>query len=296
MRESQMKKIIAAAVAAAFVAPAFAADVTISGAGEVIFIDTAGSTSTQVDQAFTVGASTELANGMTVSTDINIGADDDGENSKAIFNEGGNSVTVSGAFGKIDIGDTSGAVDAIDDVTESAKELGVGSGGNDAAVLWTLPSLAEGLTVNLSMNTDTNTADSDVDSAGKANGVSVKYANSGLTVGYGVNDYDSNVEEAIYNATYSMSGVTVAMESLKDTAADGTETKYSNFGITYATGDLKLGYETQEKKSSGSVSNEYNIVTAQYSLGGGVTAYVETYEDTKTADSDKTALGLEFKF
>jgi len=289
-----MKKIIAAAVAAAFVAPAFAADVTISGAGEVIFIDTAGSTSTQVDQVFTVGASTELANGMTVSTDINMGADDDGET--GLFNEGGNSVTISGAFGKIDIGDTSGAVDAIDDVTESAKELGVGSGGNDAAVLWTLPSLAEGLTVNLSMNTDTNTADSDVDSAGKANGVSVKYANSGLTVGYGVNDYDSNVEEAIYNATYSMSGVTVALESLKDTAADGTETKYSNYGITYKTGDLLLGYETQEKKSSGSVSNEYNIVTVQYSLGGGVTAYAETYEDTKTADSDKTALGLEFKF
>jgi hypothetical protein len=294
MRESQMKKIIAAAVAAAFVAPAFAADVTISGAGEVIFIDAAGSTSTQVDQVFTVGASTELANGMTVSTDINMGADDDGET--GLFNEGGNSVTISGAFGKIDIGDTSGAVDAIDDVTESAKELGVGSGGNDAAVLWTLPSLAEGLTVNLSMNTDTNTADSDVDSAGKANGVSVKYSNSGLTLGYGVNDYDSNVEEAIYNATYSMSGVTVAMESLKDTTAAGAETKYSNFGITYKTGDLLLGYETQEKKASGSVSNEYNVVTVQYSLGGGVTAYAETYEDTKTANSDKTALGLEFKF
>jgi outer membrane protein OmpU len=294
MRESQMKKIIAAAVATAFVAPAFAADVTVSGASEVIFIDTAGTTSTQVDQIFTVSATQELSNGMTVSTDINMGADDDGET--GLFNEGGNSVTVSGAFGKIDMGDTSGAVDAIDDITESAKELGVGSGGNDAAVLWTLPTFAEGLTINLSMNTDENTADSDVDTAGKANGASVKYSNSGLTIGYGVNDYDSNVEEAIYNASYSMSGVTVAMESLKDTTAAGAETKYSNFGITYKTGALLLGYETQEKKSSGSVSNEYNIVTAQYSLGDGVTAYVETYEDTKTANSDKTALGLEFKF
>jgi outer membrane protein OmpU len=294
MRESQMKKIIAAAVATAFVAPAFAADVTVSGASEVIFIDTAGTTSTQVDQVFTVSATQELSNGMTVSTDINMGADDDGET--GLFNEGGNSVTVSGAFGKIDMGDTSGAVDAIDDITESAKELGVGSGGNDAAVLWTLPTFAEGLTINLSMNTDENTADSDVDTAGKANGASVKYSNSGLTIGYGVNDYDSNVEEAIYNASYSMSGVTVAMESLKDTTAAGAETKYSNFGITYKTGALLLGYETQEKKSSGSVSNEYNIVTAQYSLGDGVTAYVETYEDTKTANSDKTALGLEFKF
>jgi hypothetical protein len=290
-----MKKIIAAAVATAFVAPAFAADVTISGAGEVIMIDSNGSTSMQVDQVFTVGASTELANGWTVSTDINMGADDDGET--GLYNEGGNSVTVAGPFGKIDIGDTSGAVDAIDDVTESAKELGKGSGGNDAAVLWTLPSLAEGLTVNLSMNTDTNTADSDVDSAGKANGASVKYSVAGLTVGYGVNEYDSKVEEQIFNAQYSISGVGLSIEQLKDTAADATSTKTNNIGITYKTGDLFLGYENQEaKNSSGAVANEYNVITAQYSLGGGVTAYVETYEDTKTADSDKTAVGLEMKF
>jgi len=289
-----MKKIIAAAVATAFVAPAFAADITISGASEAIFIDTAGSTSTQVDQVFTVAASTELANGMTVSTDINMGADDDGET--GLFNEGGNSLTISGAFGKIDIGDTSGAVDAIDDVTESAKELGQGTDGNDAAVLWTLPSLAEGLTVNVSLNTDSNTADSDVDTAGKANGVSVKYSNSGLTVGYGVNDYDSNVEEAIYNATYSMSGIKVAMESLKDTTAAGVETKQNAYGITYQTGDLMLGWETQETSSAGTVSTDYTIFTAQYSLGGGVTAYIETSDDAKTANSDTTAAGIEFKF
>jgi len=276
------------------VAPAFAADITISGASEAIFIDTAGSTSTQVDQVFTVAASTELANGMTVSTDINMGADDDGET--GLFNEGGNSLTISGAFGKIDIGDTSGAVDAIDDVTESAKELGQGTDGNDAAVLWTLPSLAEGLTVNVSLNTDTNTADADVDSAGKANGVSVKYSNSGLTVGYGVNDYDSNVEEAIYNATYSMGGIKVAMESLKDTTAAGVETKQNAYGITYQTGDLMLGWETQETSSAGTVSTDYTIFTAQYSLGGGVTAYIETSDDAKTANSDTTAAGIEFKF
>jgi outer membrane protein OmpU len=289
-----MKKIIALAVASAFVAPAFAADITISGASEAIFIDTAGATSTQVDQVFTVGASTELANGMTVSTDISMGADDDGET--GLFNEGGNSVTISGAFGKIDIGDTSGAVDAIDDVTESAKELGQGTDGNDAAVLWTLPTLAEGLTVNLSMNTDTNTADSDVDSAGKANGVSVKYSNSGLTIGYGVNEYDSNVEEAIYNASYSMSGVKVALESLKDTTAAGVETKQNAYGLTYTTGDLLIGVETQETSSAGSVSTDYTVYTVQYSLGGGVTAYIETSDDAKTANSDTTAAGLEFKF
>jgi len=289
-----MKKIIAAAVAAAFVTPAFAADITISGAGEAIFIDNAGATETQIDQVFSVKASTELANGMTVSTDINMGADSTGEN--GLFNEGGNSVTVAGAFGKIDIGDTSGAVDAIDDVTETAKELGQGTDGDDAAVLWTLPQLAAGLTVNVSLNTDSNTADSTVSSAGQANGVSLKYSNSGFTVGYGVNEYDTNIEESLYNVTYSMSGVKVAMESLKDTDADGVETKQSAYGISYKTGDLLLGWETQEVSSAGSVDNDYTIYTAQYSLGGGVTAYIETSDDAKTTDSDTTAAGLEFKF
>jgi hypothetical protein len=289
-----MKKIIAAAVAAAFVTPAFAADITISGAGEAIFIDTAGATETQIDQVFSVKATTELANGMTVSTDINMGADSTGET--GLFNEGGNSVTVAGAFGKIDIGDTSGAVDAIDDATETAKELGQGTDGDDAAVLWTLPQLAPGLTLNVSVNTDSNTADSTVSGNGQANGVSLKYANSGFTVGYGVNEYDTNIEESIYNVTYSMSGVKVAMETLKDTTALGVETKQSAYGISYKTGDLLLGWETQEVSSAGSVDNDYTVYTAQYSLGGGVTAYIETSDDAKTADSDTTAAGLEFKF
>jgi len=289
-----MKKIIAAAVAAAFVTPAFAADITISGAGEAIFIDTAGATETQIDQVFSVKATTELANGMTVSTDINMGADSTGET--GLFNEGGNSVTVAGAFGKIDIGDTSGAVDAIDDATETAKELGQGTDGDDAAVLWTLPQLAPGLTVNVSVNTDSNTADSTVSGNGQANGVSLKYANSGFTVGYGVNEYDTNIEESIYNVTYSMSGVKVAMETLKDTTAAGVETKQSAYGISYKTGDLLLGWETQEVSSAGSVDNDYTVYTAQYSLGGGVTAYIETSDDAKTTDSDTTAAGLEFKF
>jgi hypothetical protein len=220
----------------------------------------------------------------------------DASTETGLFNEGGNSVTISGAFGKIDIGDTSGAVDAIDDTTESAKELGQGTDGDDAAVLWTLPSLAEGLTVNLSMSTDSNTADATTSAAGKANGVSVKYANSGFTVGYGVNEYDTNIEEAIYNATYSNSGVTVALESLKDTTAAGVETKQNAYGLTYKTGDLLLGWETQETSSAGTVSTDYTIFTVQYSLGGGVTAYIETSDDAKTANSDQTAAGLEFKF
>ena len=53
-----MKKIIAAAVTAAFVAPAFAADVTMSGSQEFNYQDNNGTTTAEIDGDFNVGAST----------------------------------------------------------------------------------------------------------------------------------------------------------------------------------------------------------------------------------------------
>jgi hypothetical protein len=105
-----MKKIIAAAVAAAFVAPAFAADITISGDQEFSYVDTNGTTSTAIDGDFNIKASTETANGLAVSADINIS--DEGED------DGSNSLTVAGPFGKLDMGDTSSAADNVDDRTD----------------------------------------------------------------------------------------------------------------------------------------------------------------------------------
>jgi hypothetical protein len=294
MRESQMKKIIAAAVATAFVAPAFAADVSLSGASEAIFKDSDGTMTTELDYAFTVGASTETANGLSLKADINIGGDATGETS--ILNEGGNSLTISGAFGSIDIGDTSGAVDAINAVTESAKELTLGTIGDDASVLWTLPALAEGVSVYVSVNTDDNTTDSTVSDANGGTGAAIKYSNSGLTIGYGQTDYDSGFKESVANVTYGFNGIGLAYEGGTDTSTVGVKTDYKNFGATYTMGDVKLGVETSEKSSAGSVSADKTAYTLQYSLGGGVTAWIESSDDAKAAASNVTAAGLEFKF
>jgi opacity protein-like surface antigen len=67
MRETQMKKIIATAVAAAFAAPVMAADVTVSGSVEFNMNDANGTTTSATDSAFKVAASTETANGIGVS-------------------------------------------------------------------------------------------------------------------------------------------------------------------------------------------------------------------------------------
>ena len=54
MRESQMKKIIAAAVATAFVAPVMAADVTVSGSQEFSYKSVDGTTTTETDGNVTI--------------------------------------------------------------------------------------------------------------------------------------------------------------------------------------------------------------------------------------------------
>ena len=133
-----MKKIIAAAVTAAFVAPAFAADVTLSGSQEFNYQDNNGTTTAEIDGTVAVGASTQTANGLDVSAVIKY--DDAGAA------DGGASLSIaSGDMGKVSLGDVSGAVDAIDDINDWGYEGTTGVGGDDASLLWSLPSIAPNL-------------------------------------------------------------------------------------------------------------------------------------------------------
>ena len=59
-----MKKIIASAVAVAFAAPVWAADITISGDQEFSLQDSNGASTSALDGDFNIKASTETANGL----------------------------------------------------------------------------------------------------------------------------------------------------------------------------------------------------------------------------------------
>ena len=139
-----MKKLIAAAVATAFVAPAFAADIVITGDQEFSYTDSNGTTATAIDGDFNVKASTETANGISVSADINIAA------MRVDNDDGGDSLTLSGDFGTLDLGDTSSAADSVDDRTDYSYVTGVATTAGDAAIGWTLPSVVPNLTVYVS--------------------------------------------------------------------------------------------------------------------------------------------------
>ena len=279
-----MKKIIAAAVASAFIAPAFAADVTISGDQEFSFQDNNGASTAALDGDFNVKVSTETATGLSVSADINVAED--------AANDGSASLTISGPFGKIDAGDTSSALDAIDDGTDWGYVLTNGTPNNDAAILWTLPAAVDGLTLNISMGAETN-YDTGVS---EGNGYSAKYSVGDLTIGYGVQDNKDDTEMSYVTASYSMAGIGISAEQYSNQPATGNDTDTDSIGITYSMGDLTLAAESQQVSSAGTTSADTLVLGLHYSLGGGVTAFIENSDDAKDSTAETTAVGVAMTF
>jgi hypothetical protein len=277
-----MKKIIATAVAAAFAVPVYAADITISGDQEFSWQTNNGATTASLDGDFNVKASTETANGLSISADINI-AENGGD-------DGGASLTIKGPFGSVDLGDTNSATDQIDDVTDWGYVLTNGTGSGDASVLWTLPSMVPGLSVYVSTAADGQDGAAQVGGAAHT-GFAVKYSNSGLTIGFGQLDNDDGSEDQVVNATYSIGGLGLAMETHTATTVGGVETDTETVGVTYSMGDLTAAVETMEDGNS-----DETTLGLHYGLGGGVTAFIETTEDANNAAEETTAVGLTMKF
>ena len=277
------KKIIATALGCAFSVSAMAAEVTIGGDFAWGHHNTNGATETESDGDINFKATTETANGLTVSADFNLNESGD--------NDGGNSLSIAGAFGKLDLGDTSSATDAIDDVTDWGYFRTSGTDNVDHAVLYTLPTVVEGLTVNASYAADTNQ-----DSNAGGSGVSARYDLGFAKVGYGVLNNDDNTEATIMNATFKVAGVGLAYEVYTVTDASGVDTDDTAIGATYTIGDLTLGYENVTVESAGSTSADTTAFGVHYAIAPELTAFAETSEDDKTANSKVTTIGLAYAF
>ena len=274
-----MKKIIAAAVAAAFVAPAFAADITISGDQEFSYTDANGATSTAIDGDFNIKASTETANGLSVSADINI-SDEGGD-------DGSNSLTVSGEFGKLDMGDTSSAADSVDDRIDYSYVTGVATTAGDAAIGWSLPSFVPNLSVYVSHGTDT-------DEDGEAHtGFALEYSAGPVEVAYAVNNNDDATKITYVGGTATFGGAAVSIERMDD---DATDTEEAGLGVEYSMGDMTVYAANLETQIANATDSDVTAFGLSYSLGGGVTAFVESSSDSEDAAADATSAGLTFKF
>jgi len=121
-----MKKIIAFAIAGAFVAPAYAADVTLSGDIEMQWIaeDGEGLATANNDGDITVTATEELANGVSVSAKVAV------EDVQTAAGAGDVELHLTGAFGKLSLGEVDAAANAVDERDPAGDlfaEAGVGS-------------------------------------------------------------------------------------------------------------------------------------------------------------------------
>jgi hypothetical protein len=323
MRESQMKKIIALAVASAFAVPAVAADITVGGAMAYAYTQSdvtgTGDTLSADDNQIFVSASTETANGLTITGKVTVVDDATGETDHQ-----GTSMTISGPFGTVGLGDNSGALDATGDYTDMAYWFGgYNMDGNDMALAYTLPTLVDGLTVRYSMSPEGDNyiaGGESTDVAGTAEGLeasawSVTYSAGDVSVYYGEEKVDRAAAQTTtnksYGVKYSAGSITVAAEagstdnsaavSNSDIAA-GDDVEYKGIAVSYVMGDITLAFESQqmeEKNVAGQRWEDENTFSISQDLGGGVSAGISTTSNDSTdsdAKADKTAVVIKYAF
>ena len=291
-----MKKIIAAAVATAFVAPAFAADVTITGAMEVAYLNekTTSSTTKSLaeDGSYQISASTETDGGLSVTASMGIESDGSRETT------GNKGLIVSGPHGTLTLGDTSGAIDQLDSALGHAKVIhGAGlAGRNDASVAWKLPSLAEGLSVTMTYSPEAGSTDEAASMVtSDTNGVALKYAINDITLGYAQEDV-AGTDYTMMAVGYSYAGAGITYENNEKNAA-GTITDNTAWSLSYTMGNATVVYSNESVETGGTKSVDNTGIALHYDLGGGVMFFAESEEDDKASTLDENfAVGMAMKF
>jgi len=308
-----MKKIIAAAVAAAFVAPAFAADVSVSGSMAFVFSSTenAGSAAfNDDDNAVVVSGTEELAEGMTITGTMVLS-----DASSPATGTDGSNITLAGSFGTLAIGDVNGAADAMGDYSDlMASDMGFGGDGDDAALLYTLP--IEGLEVNLSYSPDTTGGiGSDTSVQGDVSGVSVEGGFGPVTVGFAQEESSEGTEEQTFTAwglRYRANGLTVSYDAASeeadvldsgsasiftgrtDVTAGSGDIEYTGVGIAYAMGNVTLAMENQQASQDATDLQDETGVSVAYATGGAT--FFVTNADDDVSDTTTTRAGVRYAF
>ena len=316
-----MKKIIALAVASAFVAPAFAADVNISGDVEYTYTD---SNSVQEfdsgDQDVVVTASEELNNGMTVSVSLEMDGNEDGLNSDSVL-------TISSGIATFRIGDAAedaiSMYDAKSMVAEKGGEDSVendenGAGESHAASIELNP--VEGLSIAFSMGTDKRVTAVALNAnaaipavAGQESldttSYAIQYSAMGFSVAYGSLDKDGldaasdQDTQTSMSVSYATGPFKVGYDSIESFDFD-KDSEVKNLGATYDYGQGKLFIESgeHETKDTGAIV-ETVAIGASYKLGGAVNLYIVSNEVESVAstgatatDDNQTIMGVEYAF
>lgn len=304
-----MKKIIALAVAGAFVAPAMAAEVSVSGVVEYQYRDNDGTTTSDRNgdtPAFTISGTSTTDAGYTVTGAITWDGDFDNDQ-----------LTVAGDFGSVAIGNPDGALDSFGDYTDIAPEKGGFAADGTDQFITIKPNLGiNGVSVALSMQPATT---GNSTGSNEGNAAALEYNAGSFTVymgqekfkGNSAADNDTTQKTTAYGFKTTVGGLYIAAESgsIQNSGVDSTEAKFTGLAAKYSLDKITLGVEKQDSDSAfDKVSSDadaddestvakFDMTTAfiSYDFGGGLSAYVEQY-DEKVGGGEQTTMGVKYAF
>jgi outer membrane protein OmpU len=267
---------------------------TVSGGGEL-------------DNGMTVSISYQLDKGETVFDDHSVTVSSDTLGSLTLAGHGGSSaVTAFDATAAGNVWDTfDGARGTASDAsTAVVTALGMSdtAPGNNS-LMYTLPSLMDDLTVNLSYQPQANNIDS-------GTGFAVHYTGvEGLSLSYGIADVvgatsAASGEQTAYKISYAYGPVTVAYtDSEYDVQTAASDQDVTSMAISYTISDeMSVTYGTEEFSTTASTDREYTVLKGSYTSGGmTVSAQVKEAENVahgtdSNEDFDYWGLGLAFAF
>jgi outer membrane protein OmpU len=322
---NNFKKIGMTALAASLVSTSvFAGEVTVSGGASMAVEGYSSSGSLNAGKGFSMGnqltftGGGELDNGMTVGISFVLDqGDDTATTTKATDPFDGHSVSISsdamgtlvmhGEGGSSAQGaiDTTAAGDIWDTFDGTTTGVAVKSSTAKGDILvYTLPSMVDGVSVTASYSPQQATATSQTSYALTYTGVeglSASYGQGDASTGSSATDADSTTMKASY--AYGSFTVAYSENDFQSNEANKDQ-ETTSYKLSYTVSDaISVSYGAEEIKLEGNtVSAEFDKLSASYTSGGmTVTATSASSTDalhgtTALEDRDYWSLGLSFAF
>ena len=237
----------------------------------------------------TFSGSGELDNGMTVSLSFTLDQNDDSTTAGAAYSGGpfdGHSVTVSSdTLGTLKLSGEGGSSastsidgtaagdiwDTFDGARGNVTAVAVSdSGTGDNSLFYTLPSVMDGLSINVSYQPQGSGREA-------ATGYGATYTGmEGLTIKYATTDEAGTTEalsgdQDVWNVSYAMGPITAtASNSDFDVGTSTSDQEISSYAISYTLSDsMSITYGMEEIEKGGSTTDaEYSAISASYTAGG----------------------------
>ena len=321
---NKYKKIGLTALAGSLVATsAFAGELGVSGSASMNVEHTNGGAANS-GKTFSMGNSVkfsgsgELDNGMTVSLSFELDQGDDSAAANTTVLSGapfdGHSVTVSsdtlgtikfsGEGGKSSTSaiDTSAAGDLWDNYDDEEGNEPKETGTSDNMFMYTLPSLMDGLSANVSYEpSGTNTFTAIQYGVGYTgiDGLSLSFA-----TGDDSDSSDNPGEGTVLKGSYAYGPVTLAYSDFAyDATGTASDVDMTGVKVTYTVSDeLSISYANEEIEKGAEETAEYDEMSIDYTTGGmTISASMGEAKNidgttTATEDRERWYLGASFAF